>query len=193
MKLSGYIQNQFKLTRKLSMHLSKIILALFISISAPLTWASVPESKVSLAKELLRVNGEAELMEVMISEGFKAGFQPIADQLQLTLGDCADPVIGQLKISVTGLLIDIVSSNNVLEKMAQMYAENFEEQELQELITWSQSPIGLKMKSVAPTLARKSMEMSNEIMMTAMPKFQSEMESVMASASANAQQCMARN
>ena len=91
------------------------------------------------------------------------------------------------------MLIDIVSSNNVLEKMAQMYAENFEEQELQELITWSQSPIGLKMKSVAPTLARKSMEMSNEIMMTAMPKFQSEMESVMASASENAQQCMARN
>ena len=72
------------------MHLSKIILALFISISAPLTWASVPESKVSLAKELLRVNGEAELMEVMISEGFQAGCQPMAGQRQLTLGDWAD-------------------------------------------------------------------------------------------------------
>ena len=169
-----------KLTNVL-IRIAPVYLAASISI--------VSANNDDLVWEIIDASGMVESMEVATNEGLKAAITPIAQQLE-PLGECGDPVLKALESDIASLMT-LFTDNTLVEATAKIYAEKFSEDELRAILEFYQTPVGKKLKALAPDLAMAGAEAGQKAMMDVMPSFQSKIQATMARVGAEAQQCMA--
>ena len=160
---------------------------LFLYLAASISTASA--NNEALVWEIIDASGMVESMEVATNEGLKAAIGPIAQQLE-PLGECGDPVLKALESDIASLMT-LFTDNTLLEATAKIYAEKFSEDELRAILDFYKTPVGQKLKALAPDLAIAGAEAGQKAMMDVMPSFQSKIQATMARVGAEAQQCMA--
>ena len=79
----------------------------------------------------------------------------------------------------------------LLETTATLYAEKFSTDELRAMLEFYKSPVGIKLKELAPEFALAGVEASQTTMMDVMSSFQTKIQETLATTGAQAQQCMA--
>lgn len=151
--------------------------------------SNVIASNEDLVWEIIDASGMVAGMEVAASEGLKAGIAPIAQQLE-PLGECGVPVIKALEADIASLMTAF-TDEALLETTATLYAEKFSEDELRAILEFYKSPVGIKLKELAPEFALAGVEASQTTMMDVMSSFQTKIQETLATTGAQAQQCMA--
>lgn len=159
------------------------------TLALGVTISTASASNEDLVWEIIDASGMVESMEIAQTEGLKAAIAPIAQQLE-PLGECGDPVLRALESDVASLMTAF-TDKTLLEATAKIYAEKFSEDELRAMLDFYKSPIGKKLKSMAPDLALAGVEAGQKAMMDVMPSFQSKIQATMVRVGAEAQQCMA--
>ncbi len=165
------------------------VLACITTCFLSLPISSAMASEKDLAWEVINASGMIEGMEIAQNEGLKAAIAPIAQQLE-PLGDCGIPVIKALEADIASLMTPL-SDKTLLEATAKVYAEKFSVDELRVMLEFYKSPVGRKLKKLAPDLAQVGVEAGQKAMMDVMPTFQTKIQETMLRAGAEAQQCMA--
>ena len=151
--------------------------------------SNVIASNEDLVWEIIDASGMVAGMEVAASEGLKAGIAPIAQQLE-PLGECGVPVIKALEADIASLMTAF-TDEALLETTATLYAERFSADELKAILEFYKSPVGIKLKELAPEFALAGVEASQTTMMDVMSSFQTKIQETLATTGAQAQQCMA--
>ena len=151
--------------------------------------SNVIASNEDLVWEIIDASGMVAGMEVAASEGLKAGIAPIAQQLE-PLGECGVPVIKALEADIASLMTAF-TDEALLETTATLYAEKFSADELRAILEFYKSPVGIKLKELAPEFALAGVEASQTTMMDVMSSFQTKIQETLATTGAQAQQCMA--
>ena len=151
--------------------------------------SNVIASNEDLVWEIIDASGMVAGMEVAASEGLKAGIAPIAQQLE-PLGECGVPVIKALEADIASLMTAF-TDEALLETTATLYAERFSADELRAILEFYKSPVGIKLKELAPEFALAGVEASQTTMMDVMSSFQTKIQETLATTGAQAQQCMA--
>ena len=151
--------------------------------------SNVIASNDDLVWEIIAASGMVAGMEVAASEGLKAGIAPIAQQLE-PLGECGVPVIKALEADIASLMTAF-TDEALLETTATLYAEKFSADELRAILEFYKSPVGIKLKELAPEFALAGVEASQTTMMDVMSSFQTKIQETLATTGAQAQQCMA--
>ena len=164
-------------------------LAYIFTVCASISIFTATASDEDLVWEIIDASGMVEAMEVGASEGLKAGIAPIAQQLE-PLGECGVPVIKALEADIASLL-STFTENVLLDPTVQLYVEKFSADELRAILGFYKSPVGLKMRALAPEFAKAGVEGSTKAMIDVMPSFQTKIQETMLKKSAEAQQCMA--
>ena len=163
--------------------------AYIVTVCASLSIPSAIASNEDLVWEIIDASGMVEGMEVAASEGLKAGIAPIAQQLE-PLGECGVPVIKALEADIASLMTAF-TDKALLETTAEIYAEKFSADELRAILAFYKSPVGVKLKALAPELTLAGVEASQTSMMDVMSSFQAKIQETLATTGAEAQQCMA--
>ena len=163
--------------------------AYVVTVYASLSISSAMASNEDLVWEIIDASGMFAGMEVAASEGLKAGIAPIAQQLE-PLGECGVPVIKALEADIASLMTAF-TDKALLETTAELYAEKFSADELRAILEFYNSPVGIKLKELAPEFALAGVEASQTTMMDVMSSFQTKIQETLATTSAQAQQCMA--
>ena len=159
------------------------------TLALGVTISTASASDEDLVWEIIDASGMVESMEIAQTEGLKAAIAPIAQQLE-PLGECGEPVLKALESDVASLMTAF-TDKTLLEATAKIYAEKFSEDELRAMLEFYKSPIGKKLKAMAPDLALAGVEAGQKAMMDVMPSFQSKIQETMLRVGAEAQQCMA--
>ena len=159
------------------------------TVLAGISISSAAASDKDLVWEIIDASGMIEAMEVGASDGLKAAIAPVAQQLE-PLGDCGVPVIEALEADIAALLATL-TDKVLLEPTVQLYAENFSVDELRAILEFYKSPVGVKIKELAPEFATAGTEGSTKALMDVMPSFQTRMQETIVKEGAKAQQCMA--
>jgi len=163
--------------------------AYIVTVCASLSIPSAIASNEDLVWEIIDASGMVEGMEVAASEGLRAGIAPIAQQLE-PLGECGVPVIQALEADIASLMTAF-TDKALLETTAEIYAEKFSADELRAILAFYKSPVGVKLKALAPELTLAGVEASQTSMMDVMSSFQAKIQETLATTGAEAQQCMA--
>ena len=163
--------------------------AYIVTVCASLSIPSAIASNEDLVWEIIDASGMVEGMEVAASEGLRAGIAPIAQQLE-PLGECGVPVIEALEADIASLMTAF-TDKALLETTAEIYAEKFSADELRAILAFYKSPVGVKLKALAPELTLAGVEASQTSMMDVMSSFQAKIQETLATTGADAQQCMA--
>lgn len=163
--------------------------AYIVTVCASLSIPSAIASNEDLVWEIIDASGMVEGMEVAASEGLRAGIAPIAQQLE-PLGECGVPVIEALEADIASLMTAF-TDKALLETTAEIYAEKFSADELRAILAFYKSPVGVKLKALAPELTLAGVEASQTSMMDVMSSFQAKVQETLATTGAEAQQCMA--
>ena len=163
--------------------------AYIVTVCASLSIPSAIASNEDLVWEIIDASGMVEGMEVAASAGLRAGIAPIAQQLE-PLGECGVPVIEALEADIASLMTAF-TDKALLETTAEIYAEKFSADELRAILAFYKSPVGVKLKALAPELTLAGVEASQTSMMDVMSSFQAKIQETLATTGAEAQQCMA--
>ena len=163
--------------------------AYIVTVCASLSIPSAIASNEDLVWEIIDASGMVEGIEVAASEGLRAGIAPIAQQLE-PLGECGVPVIEALEADIASLMTAF-TDKALLETTAEIYAEKFSADELRAILAFYKSPVGVKLKALAPELTLAGVEASQTSMMDVMSSFQAKIQETLATTGAEAQQCMA--
>lgn len=163
--------------------------ASIVIVYGSLSISSAIASSEDLVWEIIDASGMVAGMEVAASEGLKAGIAPIAQQLE-PLGECGIPVIKALEADITSLMTTF-TDKALLETTARLYAEKFSADELRAMLEFYKSPVGIKLRDLAPEFALAGVEASQTIMIDVMSSFQAKIQETLATTGAEAQQCMA--
>ncbi len=167
----------------------KTAAAYVVTIYASLSISSAIASNEDLVWEIIDASGMVAGMEVAASEGLKAGIAPIAQQLE-PLGECGVPVIKALEADIASLMTAF-TDKALMETTVELYAEKFSADELRAILEFYKSPVGTKLKELAPQFALAGVEASQTTMMDVMSSFQNKIQETLATTGAEAQQCMA--
>lgn len=165
------------------------VAAYVVTFYASFSISNVIASNEDLVWEIIDASGMVAGMEVAASEGLKAGIAPIAQQLE-PLGECGVPVIKALEADIASLMTAF-TDEALLETTATLYAEKFSADELRAILEFYKSPVGIKLKELAPEFALAGVEASQTTMMDVMSSFQTKIQETLATTGAQAQQCMA--
>lgn len=163
--------------------------AYVVTVCASFSISNAIASNEDLVWEIIEASGMVASMEVAASEGLKAGIAPIAQQLE-PLGECGVPVIKALEADIASLMTAF-TDKALLETTATLYAEKFSADELRAMLEFYKSPVGIKLKELAPEFALAGVEASQSTMMDVMSSFQAKIQETLATTGAQAQQCMA--
>jgi len=160
-----------------------------VTVYASLSISSATASNEDLVWEIIDASGMVASMEVGASEGLKAGIAPITQQLE-PLGECGVPVIEALEADMAPLMTAF-TDKALLEATVELYAEKFSADELRAMLEFYKSPVGIKLKELAPEFALAAVEGSQTTMMDVMTSLQAKIQETLARTGAEAQQCMA--
>lgn len=126
----------------------------------------------ALAEELLNVMN----MQDSIEKSLAMAKQMIPAQMENMKQVTGDPNIPAIVSSQTDKMMDMMAEEMSWSKMKadyiSLYAEAFTEQELKDTVTFYKSPAGQAFIKKQPELMKRSMEISQKMMMQIMPKIQ---------------------
>ena len=159
--------------------------AYVVTVYASLSISNAIASNEDLVWEVIDASGMVAGMEVAASEGLKAGIAPIAQQLE-PLGECGVPVIKALEADIASLMT-VLTDKALVETTAELYAEKFSADELRAILEFYRSPVGIKLKELAPEFALAGVETTQTDVMSS---FQAKIQETLVTKVAEAQQCM---
>jgi len=159
--------------------------AYVVTVYTSLSFSNAIASNQDLVWEIIDASGMVAGMEVAASEGLKAGIAPIAQQLE-PLGECGVPVIKALEADIASLMT-VLTDKALVETTAELYAEKFSADELRAILEFYRSPVGIKLKELAPEFALAGVEATQTDVMSS---FQAKIQETLVTKVAEAQQCM---
>ena len=127
------------------------------------------DHKTQLAVQLLQTMDFDHMMKNMSSQ-----FTNMFDGKFASLAKCeeAKPIATDFSKELSGKIFSTLSSEGFKVDAAVLYANEFSEDELRELIAFYSSPLGKKMLAHMPELMKKSIEMSQARINDIMPDVQ---------------------
>ena len=159
--------------------------AYVVTVYASLSISNAIASNEDLVWEIIDASGMVAGMEVAASEGLKAGIAPIAQQLE-PFGECGVPVINAVEEDIASLMTAL-TDRALVETTAELYAEKFSADELRAILEFYRSPVGIKLKELAPEFALAGVETTQTDVMSS---FQAKIQETLVTKVAEAQQCM---
>ncbi len=146
-------------------------------------------ARLETAKRILVESGQYAATEVVMQQALGSALAPLRGQLEPSLGACTDSaleeVTGVLNTRITAIFAEDVS----LEALAQPYADNFTAAELNEMLEFTRSPLGVKAASVATELNVSAANAVETMMVSAMGGLQEELTVIMQNIAANPETC----
>lgn len=149
-----------------------VVIALAVCMGGSIVFSQEQQSKQALAEELLvlmKVNETVEQSMAMVKQMMPAQM----DQAAQASGQTNIPPDVKNK---AGQMMDMIIKEMSWEKMKEdyiaLYADTFTEEELKGLIAFYKSPVGQALAKKTPELTKKSMELSQKMMVKLMPKIQ---------------------
>jgi hypothetical protein len=116
-----------------------------------LAWAEEPTpSAVALAKELIVLKGSTQLWDAVVP-GVIEQAKGVFLQTNPALGKELNQVAAQLRAEYAP------RSTQLVDQVAQLYAQTFTEQELKDALAFYKSPLGRKMMKEEPDILDQSM------------------------------------
>lgn len=148
------------------------IIVLAVCMGGFVALSQEQQSKRALAEELLvlmKVNETIEQSMAMVKQMIPAQM----DQAAQVSGQTNIPPDVKNKTSqMMDMIAKEMSWENMKEDYITLYADTFTEEELRGLVAFYKSPIGQALAKKTPELTKKSMELSQKVMVKLMPKIQ---------------------
>jgi len=161
----------------MSMH--KILAAAAFAISTCAGALAAPASPASV-EQLLTLTRADQVIDIMyagLEQNMRQGMNAVVGNRPLT------PEQQQLLQSMPAKLSQVMRQElswNVLKPlMLSAYAETFDQEEIDGLIAFYQSPIGQRFAAKQGPLAQRSAAATQQLMMSVLPKIQATMEGAM--------------
>ena len=128
-----------------------VIMAVGCSQPAPI--ADSPEARLELARALTAIEVESGALDDMLDEGAALAREATADMLMLELErEPSKEDLAELEAVMRAGLAEFLTAELWQETVAKVYAENFTAAEMQETVTFYNSPTGLKILGLGKTL-----------------------------------------
>jgi hypothetical protein len=143
------------------MKLAKMLL--IAALIAPICRA---DESLNLANKLLDLSGTESLMR----QSFEAGVKPSLDQMRAKGApeDLVEAIHGEAR----NFFQENFSWETMKPKLAKIYADNYTESELRDILAFYQTPTGQKTLAKMPSLMQQSMAMGMSGVQANMPEFQ---------------------
>jgi uncharacterized protein len=143
------------------MKIAKILL--LAALVAPVCRA---DDSVALANQLLDLSGTATFMQ----QTFETGLKPSLDQMRAK-GAPAE-LVDAIHAEARNFFQENFNWEIMKPKLAKLYADNYTEAELKDIIAFYQTPTGQKTLAKMPVLMQQSLTMSMSGVQANMPEFQ---------------------
>jgi hypothetical protein len=124
------------------------------------------DDSLSLANKLLDLTGTASFMQ----QTFESGLKPSLDQMRAkgAPADLVEAIHGEAR----NFFQENFNWETMKPKLAKLYADNYTEAELRDILAFYQTPTGQKTIAKMPVLMQESMAMSMQGVQANMPEFQ---------------------
>jgi len=133
------------------------------ALVAPLCRA---DDSLNLAEKLLDLSGTASFMQ----QTFETGLKPSLDQMKAK--GAPDDLVEAIHAEARGFFQENFNWETMKPKLAKIYADNYTEAELRDIIGFYQTPTGQKTIAKMPVLTQQSLVMSMSGVQANMPEFQ---------------------
>jgi hypothetical protein len=143
------------------MKIAKILL--LAALVAPVCRA---DDSIALANQLLDLSGTATFMQ----QTFETGLKPSLDQMRAK-GAPAE-LVDAIHAEARNFFQENFNWEIMKPKLAKLYADNYTEAELKDIIAFYQTPTGQKTLAKMPVLMQQSLTMSMSGVQANMPEFQ---------------------
>jgi hypothetical protein len=143
------------------MKIAKILL--IAALAAPVCRA---DDSLALAGKLLDLTGTSSFMQ----QTFETGIKPSLDQMRAK--GAPDELVEAIHAEARNFFQENFNWDTMKPKLAKLYAENYTEAELRDIIAFYQTPTGQKTIAKMPVLMQESLVMSMSGVQANMPEFQ---------------------
>jgi hypothetical protein len=133
------------------------------ALLAPLCRA---DDSLALANKLLDLTGTASFMQ----QTFETGIKPSLDQMKAK--GAPDDLVDAIHVEARNFFQENFNWETLKPKLAALYADNYTEAELRDIIAFYQTPTGQKTIAKMPSLMQQSLVMSMTGVQANMPEFQ---------------------
>ena len=157
--------------------------------SALMVAAEDESSRMETAKLILVESGQYAATEVVMQQALGSALAPLRGQLEPSLGACTDTALEEVTGVLNARITAIFAEDMSLEALAQPYADNFTAAELDEMLEFTRSPLGVKAASVATELNVSAANAVETMMVSAMGGLQEELTVIMQNIAANPETC----
>ncbi len=154
----------------------RAVLVVLVLFCLPFAAAADDASRRQLAEQFLTVNKVKEQVELM----YQKVEEIIVSQLEAAdiPAEREKNIKAMQKIS-RDILYAGLSWESLKEEYVGLYAETFTEEELEGIIEFSKSPLGIKMAEKSPILMHRSMEIGRQHAQQVMPEVQKAIQDYM--------------
>lgn len=149
------------------MHRSLLLSFVLILIACP-AYAEITDSKKQAVDELLEVTGMlkvAALMSAGLSQNYIEGMKKMRPDLPENMLDA----VGE---EVNAFMTEEMESGSFIAYMYPIYDKHFTEDELQQLIAFYETPLGIKTIRVMPEVTQEGMAAGQQWAQDLMPELQ---------------------
>ena len=146
-------------------------------------------ARLETAKRILVESGQYAATEVVMQQALGSALAPLRGQLEPSLGACTDSALEEVTGVLNARITAIFAEDMSLEALAQPYADNFTAAELDEMLEFTRSPLGVKAASVATELNVSAANAVETMMVSAMGGLQEELTVIMQNIAANPETC----
>ncbi len=124
------------------------------------------DDSLTLANKLLDLSGTASYMQ----QSFEAGLKP--SLMQMKAKGAPDDLVEAIHTEAKSFFQENFNWDIMKPKIAKLYADNYTDAELSDIIAFYQSPTGQKTIAKTPTLVQQSMAIAMTNVQANMPEFQ---------------------
>lgn len=149
-----------------------------LMVSGVISVTAQESQRRALAEELLTVMK----MQDAIEKSFEMAKQMIPAQMEKMAQEAGDTNAPADLQALTGKMMDMIAEefswNKLKADYIALYAETFTEQELKDMVAFYKSPAGQAYINKQPELMKRSVELTQKLMMKVMPKIRAMTEDV---------------
>jgi hypothetical protein len=124
------------------------------------------DDSLVLANKLLDLSGTASYMQ----QSFEAGIRP--SLMQMKAKGAPDDLVEAIHTEARNFFQENFNWETMKPKLAKLYADNYTEAELNDILVFYQTPTGQKTIAKMPSLMQQSMAMGMASVQANMPEFQ---------------------
>ena len=167
----------------------RMLMIVCFGVFALATAADDESARLETAKRILVESGQYAATEVVMQQALGSALAPLRGQLEPSLGACTDSALEEVTGVLNTRITVIFAEDMSLEALAQPYADNFTAAELDEMLEFTRSPLGVKAASVATELNVSAANAVETMMVSAMGGLQEELTVIMQNIAANPETC----